>query len=203
MSLGEKIQKLRKENGMSQEHLAELAEVSRQAVSKWELDESVPDIENLLRLSNLFDVSTDYLLKDNEKDDAMKPAPQAATPPDTWAVISLISMVAGFVLALVGWRTWQTLIPMGIGFIIQLCGCIILAATQTAQLRLDRKEYYYLAALLLPPIPSLIAAFAFLSFYPHPYSALNSILTPCILSIALSLIAILIIRKKLQKADPR
>ena len=64
VKLGEKIQRLRKEKGISQEELAAQLSVSRQAVSKWELGESMPDTENVVRLSNLFEVTTDFLLKD-------------------------------------------------------------------------------------------------------------------------------------------
>lgn len=66
MSLGEKIQSLRKQNGLSQEKLADLLNVSRQAVSKWELNDSQPDIGNIVQLSRFLNVSTDYLLKDEE-----------------------------------------------------------------------------------------------------------------------------------------
>ena len=64
MILAEKIIKLRKKNGWSQEELAEKLNVSRQAVSKWEGAQTVPDIGKILQLSELFGVSTDYLLKD-------------------------------------------------------------------------------------------------------------------------------------------
>ena len=64
MILADKIIKLRKKNGWSQEELAEKMEVSRQAVSKWEGAQTVPDLEKILRLSSLFGVTTDYLLKD-------------------------------------------------------------------------------------------------------------------------------------------
>ena len=63
MTLGEKIHILRKQSGMSQEQLAERITVSRQAISKWELGESLPDIDNVVQISRVFDVSTDYLLK--------------------------------------------------------------------------------------------------------------------------------------------
>ena len=67
MTLGSKIQKLRKEKGLSQEKLATEIGVSRQAVSKWELDESAPDTDKIVAISQLFNVSTDYLLG-NEMD---------------------------------------------------------------------------------------------------------------------------------------
>lgn len=64
MILADKIARLRKKNGWSQEELAEKMNVSRQAVSKWESAQTVPDLEKILMLGNLFGVTTDYLLKD-------------------------------------------------------------------------------------------------------------------------------------------
>lgn len=63
MTLADKITTLRKKNGWSQEELAEMVNVSRQSVSKWESGQSLPDIDKLLKLSEIFGVSTDYLLK--------------------------------------------------------------------------------------------------------------------------------------------
>lgn len=74
MKLGEKIQQLRKSNGMSQEQLAEKILISRQAISKWELGESIPDADNLLQLSKLFGVSVDYLLNEDYNSDNDIPA---------------------------------------------------------------------------------------------------------------------------------
>lgn len=65
MTLGEKIILLRKEKGMSQEKLAELLSVSRQAVYKWEVNESTPDMDKLGKLTNIFGVSYDFLLNDS------------------------------------------------------------------------------------------------------------------------------------------
>ena len=62
MSLGERIQQLRKTRGLSQEQLADSLNVSRQAISKWETDQSSPEIENILALSSVFSVTTDELL---------------------------------------------------------------------------------------------------------------------------------------------
>lgn len=68
MILAEKIMELRKKNGWSQEELAFQMEVSRQSVSKWESGASIPDLERILKLSQLFGVSTDYLLKEELED---------------------------------------------------------------------------------------------------------------------------------------
>lgn len=65
MKLSEKIQSLRRKSGYSQEYLAEICNVSRQCISKWEADIALPNIDKLLILSNLFQVSLDVLLKDD------------------------------------------------------------------------------------------------------------------------------------------
>lgn len=64
MILADKIQRLRKQNGWSQEELAARLGVSRQSVSKWESAASIPDLNRILELADIFEVSTDYLLKD-------------------------------------------------------------------------------------------------------------------------------------------
>ena len=68
MILAEKISKLRKQNGWSQEDLAMRLGVSRQSVSKWESTASMPDLDKIIKLSELFGVSTDYLLKEEIED---------------------------------------------------------------------------------------------------------------------------------------
>lgn len=69
MILADKIIRLRKRNGWSQEELAEKMQVSRQAVSKWEGAGAIPDLQKILMLSSLFGVTTDYLLKDDIEDE--------------------------------------------------------------------------------------------------------------------------------------
>lgn len=66
MNFGEKIYKLRKEKGLSQEALAEQIGTTRQAISKWENNQGFPETEKLLQLSNIFEVSTDFLLKEEK-----------------------------------------------------------------------------------------------------------------------------------------
>ena len=69
MILADKIIRLRKKKGWSQEELADKMNVSRQAVSKWEAAQTTPDLEKILQLGNLFGVTTDYLLKDELVDE--------------------------------------------------------------------------------------------------------------------------------------
>lgn len=79
MILGEKIAQLRRKNGWSQEELADKMEVSRQAVSKWESSQTTPDLERIMRLSSLFGVTIDYLLKDGAEPEIPRPEAEEDT----------------------------------------------------------------------------------------------------------------------------
>lgn len=91
--LSEKLYKLRKNSGLSQEQLAEQLNVSRQAISKWESGTAVPESEKLITISNYFGVSVDYLLKDDEEDKAK-------------AIVSVMEekprMIAGIIICIAG-----------------------------------------------------------------------------------------------------
>lgn len=76
MTFGEKLQDLRRKAGLSQDSLAEKLDVSRQAVSKWERDEAMPETEKLLRIAQLFNASLDELLLDRESQKTPDPQPQ-------------------------------------------------------------------------------------------------------------------------------
>ena len=74
MILADKISMLRKQNGWSQEELAEQLGISRQSVSKWESGNAIPDLDKIIKMSKIFGVSTDYLLKD-EMEELVKSEP--------------------------------------------------------------------------------------------------------------------------------
>ena len=67
MTLGEKLKEIRKRFGLSQEQLAKLLNVSRQAITKWENDGGIPDITNLQELSKVFSITVDYLLDEDHQ----------------------------------------------------------------------------------------------------------------------------------------
>ena len=73
MNVSEKIRTLRKSKGMSQEELAGQVNISRQAVSRWENGTALPDADNIVQLSKLFGVTTDYLLMDSYESDEDSP----------------------------------------------------------------------------------------------------------------------------------
>ena len=149
MIFADKLILLRKKAGWSQEELADQMNVTRQSVSKWEGAQSIPDLEKMLRLSELFGVSTDYLLKD-DIEEAEPIAPSDDTPSlrrvsmeeanaflavkartaktiAYAAFLCIVSPIALFVLSAVSERTAGALnedVAAGIGMIV----LIILAA---------------------------------------------------------------------------
>ncbi len=110
MILADKIIELRKKNGWSQEELAEKLEVSRQAVSKWESAQSVPDMNRIIMLSKVFGVSTDYLLKDELGED---PQRGQNPPEDSDAPLRRVTMDEAQV-SLRYRRRISNLIPLGV-----------------------------------------------------------------------------------------
>lgn len=83
MILADKIALLRRQQGWSQEELANQLDVSRQAVSKWESGASIPDLDKILKLSALFEVSTDYLLKNELEQPDARPGASVEMPEES------------------------------------------------------------------------------------------------------------------------
>lgn len=77
MEFNNRLYQLRKQKGLSQEELASRLNVSRQTVSKWEIGDSAPDMEKLIAMSELFDVSLDYLMLG--KEDSSQPTSSAGS----------------------------------------------------------------------------------------------------------------------------
>lgn len=130
MNISDRIQTLRKNRGISQEELADKVGVSRQAVSKWESEQSTPDIDKIILLSDYFDVTTDYLLKgigptadvpknDDDEDDAR-----------IFSVVGTALNFIGLVAAILIWKEEQTPISVAVGLIIMAIGCMSFAIGQ-------------------------------------------------------------------------
>ena len=112
MTFGEKIQALRKAKGLSQEELAALVSVSRQAVSKWELGEATPEIDKIVTLARVFGVTVDQLLSADELPGSGGPEPAQAQAAGTsrgpdhagriFAFIRRKGYLAGFFIAASG-----------------------------------------------------------------------------------------------------
>lgn len=98
MILSEKIFELRKANKLSQEKLAEKIGVSRQSISKWESGESIPEIERLIELSKIFDVTVDYLVKDDTGNIIdTKTSEEVSSPNDTLVQSTKESKIVTFI----------------------------------------------------------------------------------------------------------
>ena len=180
MTLGEKIKELRKARGLSQEELAEQINVSRQAVSKWELDLSLPDIDNIVQLSQLFDVSTDHLLT-NKQD--MPGTEAIATRNEMYRhqvfAICIGFCVIGLLFSLTVWFTWQTLITVMIGVLLQVIGVIIfeivVSRNMPEERQLLRARFYSLVPWLILPFPVKFGVDYLFNYYPRSHNSLMEI----------------------------
>lgn len=112
MSLGEKIKELRRKAGMSQEQLAEKLNVSRQAITKWETDKGIPDIANLIAISDEFGLSLDELIKGNV---SVKKKIISDSSAKKWHILVIVYLLA--VVAYIGYFAVCHRILM-IGFLI-------------------------------------------------------------------------------------
>ena len=121
MNMADRIQSLRKAKGISQEELAERMGVSRQAVSKWESGQSIPDLEKIILMSDFFEVTTDYLLKGTEpaKDQEQK---SKALASKILYIASTALVAIGLFCAFGGWYEKQTMEVVWGAMVIQAVG---------------------------------------------------------------------------------
>lgn len=125
MTIADRIQRLRKAKGMSQEELADQIGVSRQAVSKWESGQTSPDLEKIILLSDFFDVTTDYLLK------GLEPSPNESARPNGKPNAGIFSIVGtalnfmGIIVAAMVWYEEQVATATAIGLIFLVIGCMV------------------------------------------------------------------------------
>lgn len=118
MNIADRIQHLRKSKGISQEELADKIGVSRQAVSKWENEQSTPDIEKIILLSDYFETTTDYLLKGIEPTKESEQKWNAMIFSAIGTTLNAIGLVSSIVI----WIEQQMVYAVGIGLVIMLLG---------------------------------------------------------------------------------
>ena len=123
MTLADRIQQLRKQKGISQEELADRVGVSRQAVSKWESEQSTPDMDKVILLSDYFEVTTDYLLK------GIEPAPPAAGEKRAdgriFTIVATVLNLIGVLTACAVWYETQEMGSLIIGVVFLALGCMV------------------------------------------------------------------------------
>ncbi len=121
MNIADRIQNLRKAKGISQEELADKVGVSRQAVSKWESEQSVPDLDKIIIMSEYFDVTTDYILKGIEPA-AHKQGTHAVLTSRILYIASTAFLAIGLFCAFGAWYEQQTADSIWGAMIIQAVG---------------------------------------------------------------------------------
>ncbi len=116
MAFGERLTILRKSRGMSQEQLAEQLDLARQTISKWELDQSTPDLEYIIQLSELFGVTTDYLIKGEEPTERLSPEKQqvlSEKPPKgyTWCFFGGLTFILNSLMGIIALVICSVFVP--------------------------------------------------------------------------------------------
>ena len=113
---------MRKTKGLSQEELAEKVGVSRQAVSKWESEQSIPDIDKVIIMSEFFDVTTDYILKGIETE---KQTDKKAVNANVFVIVGTVLNFIGLLVASAVWYEEQVPMAVVIGLVFMALGCMV------------------------------------------------------------------------------
>lgn len=144
MTLSEKIAYCRRRQRMSQEDLAERLDVSRQAVSKWETGEAQPEIGKLRTLADVFHVTADWLLSDEEPIETPSEPPKAQTEAKTWpAWVENLPGALGRLFKRFGWLAGVYVALGGLGFV--LVGALALGAGAMMDRQMQQTEAWFTA----------------------------------------------------------
>lgn len=152
MTFGEKLSKLRKESNYTQEQVADILNVSRQSVSKWESNTAYPETDKLICLARLFECSTDYLLKDecaNKSGAAVAPHKTSifTTQKIIGYILLTVSLVAAILVALLSESEEELFILLPMLSAVLVCSLICLFV--------ERKAGYWCAWAVFAPVTLL------------------------------------------------
>ena len=181
MKLSDKLVGLRKSAGMSQEELAEKLNVSRQAVSRWEMGTAMPDAANILQLSKLFHVTTDYLLNEEYESDADLPQVRAVKADGVHqgmillVTLEVMSLILQFTAAILLQSTFFTVLSF-LPFAAAVGGFEYAyqkkADAQNEKTRQFRRRFYEISVWLGLYFPLRLLVQALMNCYPRPYDTL-------------------------------
>lgn len=190
MNFSEKIIYMRKKNDMSQEYMAEKLGVSRQAVSRWELGTAMPDATNILQLSRILGVSTDWLLDDTRSPDRTK-ASVPSQENDLGRIMvymvtievmaAFIQFISVFILQNI-FFAFLSFVPFiaiigGFEYAYRKNGCNETAAQ-------FRRKFYKISAWIGLYFPVRFAITVAMTLYPRPYTVLLKECIICVIYIA-------------------
>jgi len=197
MDLGVKLQELRKTKGISQQELADKLNVSRQSVSKWELNDSVPEISKIVLISEIYSISLDHLLRETDETTSSSERKNEAK---VLFVVSTFLIVIGLLLAIGGWDQEKYLESIAGGLIIQMVGLAVLligkaiSPSEKFPIKLKVANYIFLAFMPMSILTNMLKGN---SICPYPR---NSQVLLLFLSIYIAVIVIgLVIIKKNRK----
>lgn len=209
MRLSDKIVALRKTNGWSQEELAEKLNVSRQAISRWEGATAQPDATNILQLSKLFGVTTDYLLNDEYESDNDLPKVKEIKS-DSFHQIMIFMVTLEVMILIIQFMTTILLQNEFFGVLSFIPFVAVIGGFEYAYQKKKgganeatkafRKKFYKISAWLGTYFPIRFVVEKMAHFYPRPY--LSIVLDFVILAIYLitaTLITLLIEKKGLKE----
>lgn len=181
MKLSDKLVGLRKSAGMSQEELAEKLNVSRQAISRWEMGTAMPDAVNILQLSKLFHVTTDYLLNEEYESDADLPQVRAVKADGVHqgmillVTLEVMSLILQFTAAILLQSTFFTVLSF-LPFVAAIGGFEYAyqkkADAQNEKTRQFRRRFYEISVWLGLYFPLRLLVQALMNCYPRPYDTL-------------------------------
>lgn len=168
MILADKIIKLRKKNGWSQEELAARMNVSRQAVSKWEAAQTTPDLEKILLMGRLFGVTTDYLLKDEMENEEF-------TSDSSDSICRQVTMEqANQYLSLRKWAAGRIALAVALCILSPICLFMLGAVTELPDSKMSEGFLVYCGlAILFVLIAVAVALFIYVGSKNSPYEYLD------------------------------
>ena len=167
MTFAEKILQLRKREGYTQEELADRLAVSRQAISRWEMGTAVPDSSNLLQISKLFSVSTDYLLNDEyiSDEDLPKVKEKNKILQMNLSKIAIIGQAAFLNVAMRPFQEIQTAGMAKVEFMIKFIPLVLCSIWMTFNLRYEKEKKQYRKNVKIELIYCMVQAAIFLFGY--------------------------------------
>lgn len=172
MTISDRIRDLRKAKGVSQEELADSLNISRQAISKWESGQSLPDIEKIVLLSEYFNTTTDYLLKGTKQLENTKHIP-AIGAAAVGAVMGTAVNATALILSIALWKEFQREFITGIGLAVMVFGTMLFIMGQIgdpANKMRARKNFLLINVWILSFIPLSCVYNRMLSPIPRLYS---------------------------------
>ena len=200
MNIADRIQNLRKSKGISQEELADKIGVSRQAVSKWESEQSIPDLDKVIVMSDFFEVTTDYILKGIETE-------KQVTEKNVNAVVFVFVATAlnciGLIFSCAIWHDNQTAMAIVGGLIFMVMGCMVFGIGFTYS-SLNREKsirlFWAINIWILSFIPLSclynVMGGAMLAPYPLMFHPILALIIPVVIYITICLTVTLKTNKK-------